>query len=153
MGGLHALFGGPPASMQRVAMAVLSGNEAGRHEGRWIAAALAGIGCLLIAALAVPLEAFTGSLDRAFVTTLIGLLLLKVLADGLRKATESGSMAGPLTFCVAASSLALGGLTPEFWALAVGCGVAWFERQKRLRRVPLSLPTATGHNPAHTKAA
>ena len=153
MGGLHALFGGPPASMQRVAMAVLSGDEAGAHEGRWLAAALAGVGCLLIAALAVPLEAFTGSLDRAFVTTLIGLLLLKVLADGLRKATESGSMAGPVAFCVAASTVALGGLTPEFWALAIGCGVAWFEGQKVSQRVPLSLPTASSHNPAHKTAA
>jgi len=153
MGMIHGAFGGPPASMQRVAMAVLTGDDAGPREGRWLAACLAAVGCIVIALLALPLDAFTGSLHPAFVDSLIGLLLLKVLADALKRATETGSMAGPIAFCVAASSMALAGLTPEFWALALGCGVAWFERSSRSSSSPLSLPAANGHNPSHAKAA
>jgi benzoate membrane transport protein len=148
MGVVHALLGGPPASMQRVAMAVLTGEDAGRADRRWVAAALAGAGCLLIAVFAVPLDAFTASLHPAFVDALIGLLLLKVLADALKRATESGSMAGPIAFCAAASSMTLGGLTPEFWALAIGCGVALFERV-HLDARPLSSSPPTPQNPPH----
>ena len=145
MGAINAAFGGPPSSMQRVAMAVLTGDEAGPREGRWVAASLAAAGCLAIALLAVPLGAFTGSLDRAFIDTLIGLLLLKVLADALKRTTESGSMAGPIAFCIAASTMTLGGLRPEFWALAIGCGAAWFERQEGMAALPFG--TGSRHNP------
>ncbi|MGE0601724.1 MAG: benzoate/H(+) symporter BenE family transporter [Dehalococcoidia bacterium] len=131
MGAVHALFGAPPASMQRVAQAVLTGDEAGKHADRWMAAVFAAIGCLLIALLAAPLEAFTGSLHPAFVSTLIGLLLMKVIGDALRRTTEGQSMAGPIAFCIAASSASLGGLTPEFWAMAGGCAIVLFERERK----------------------
>jgi|GEM_PF-2230354 len=150
MGAVHAVLGGPPASMQRVAMAVLTGDDAGERVRRWQAAVLAGAGCVVIAAFALPLDAFTASLHPAFVDAVIGLLLLKVLADALKRATERGSIAGPVAFCVAASSIALAGLTPEFWALAIGCAVAVFERVQAGRPAgALSSSAASPQNPPH----
>lgn len=128
MGAAHAFFGAPPACMQRVAMAVLSDEGAGEAARRWIAAAIGAAGCLLIALFAVPLAAFTGSLDPAFVDALAGMLLLKVLAEALKRVVDGASLAGPLAFCAAASDISLAGLSPEFWALAIGVAVSVVER-------------------------
>ncbi len=123
-GMLHSVFGAPPSSLQRVALAILSGDSAGAAERRWIAAVTAAAGCLAIAWFAAPLEAFTGSLDPAYVTAVSGLLVLKVFADALTRAVSGPSLAGPLTLCVAMSGLTLAGLSTEFWALLLGCAVA-----------------------------
>lgn len=127
-GAFHSLFGAPPSSLQRVAMAVLSDDGAGEHDRRWIAAVTAALGCVAIAWLAAPLEAFTRSLDPAYVSAVAGVLLLKVLADALARSVGGRSMAGPLTLCVALSGLTMGGLSTEFWALATGCAVTLSER-------------------------
>jgi benzoate membrane transport protein len=129
LGSVHALFGAPPASLQRVAMAVLSDEGAGRTEQRWIAASVAAISCLAIAFLAKPLEAFTSSLDPAFVAAVSGVLLIRVLSDALAKSFDGQSLAGPIAFCAAISGLAMGGLSAEFWALAMGCVTALCEHR------------------------
>ena len=127
-GAFHSLFGAPPSSLQRVAMAVLSDDGAGEHGGRWIAAVSAAACCLVIAWFSVPLEVFTGSLDPAYVSAVSGVLLLKVFSDALGRSVDGRTLAGPLTLCVALSGLTLGGLSTEFWALVIGCGVAFAER-------------------------
>lgn len=127
-GAFHSFFGAPPASLQRVAMAVLSDGSAGEPGRRWIAAVTAAGGCIAIAWFAEPLEAFTRSLDPAYVSAVSGVLLLKVFADALTRAVDGRSTAGAITLCVALSGLTLGGLSTEFWALAIGCGVTMAER-------------------------
>lgn len=118
---VNSLFGGGPGGLSNEGGAVLAGPEAGAGERRYLAAGLAGLMMLGIALLAVPLASLLPALPAEYMTTLIGLALLRVVADGFRRMFGGPLRLSPLlTFVVAASSFTLAGFGSVMWSLLVG---------------------------------
>jgi len=74
-----------------------------------------------IALLAVPLASLLQALPAEYITTLIGLALLRVVADGFRRMFGGPLRLSPLvTFVVAAASFSVAGVGSVMWSLLVG---------------------------------
>ncbi|HEX6031916.1 MAG TPA: benzoate/H(+) symporter BenE family transporter [Tepidiformaceae bacterium] len=131
---VQALFAAPPASLQRAALATVAGDDAGEPRGRYIAAIVASVGAIALAFTATSATSFTSALPPEFMAVLVGLIMLTVALDAVRK-TVGGTapMAGFIAFAVAASDVNAFGLGSACWAVVAGV-VAHFalEREGRL---------------------
>jgi benzoate membrane transport protein len=133
---VNALFGGGPGGLSNEGGAVLAGPDAGPRERRYLAAALAGLLMLGIALLAESLASVLQALPGAYLTALIGLALLRLVADGFRRMFGGPLKLAPLvTFVVATSSLTIAGVGAVVWALVIGLAVAILVELPDLRRV------------------
>jgi benzoate membrane transport protein len=143
-----ALAGGHVVNLAAITASLSASPDAHPDpRRRWIASATAGWAYLVLALLSAAFTAFVSASSADVVGAVAGLALLGTLASSLSAAftapsgTGSGR-AGPadreaaaVTFVVAASGLAFGGIGAAFWALAAGLlvrAVASF----RLRTVP-----------------
>jgi benzoate membrane transport protein len=122
---VQAVFGGPPGAMQKSALAVLAGPEAGPRPYRYLATVLASMGALVIAVFAVPVHGLVAALPPAFIAAIMGLILIAVVQDALQKAIGTGdATAGFVAFAVAAAGLSALGIEATFWALLAGWAVS-----------------------------
>jgi benzoate membrane transport protein len=123
---VHAFFGAPPASLQRMTLGLFAGEDSGPAPARYWGAIVASIGALGLAFAAASASAFTNMLPAALVNAVVGLILLGVLLDALRATLgEPGTIAGFLGFVVAASGMTALGIEPTFWGLAIGVAAAY----------------------------
>jgi benzoate membrane transport protein len=139
MSAIHALFAAPPASMQRAALATVAGEDAGPPDGRYVAAIVASVGAVGLAFTAASAGNFTAAAPPEFIATIVGLMMLGVAVDAMKRAmTGSAPTAGFISFAVAASTLNAGGLGPASLAIASGVAVYWWTE-----RTPAAPPAAS----------
>ena len=121
---LNGLFGAPPSAMQTTPLFLMAAEEAGPRESRWIGAVVASVSCIAIAASAVTVASFVGSVPPAFLAVTVGLILLTTVFEGLKTAL-AGPLAFPafVAFIVAASDLAIFGMGAPLWAMLLGAAV------------------------------
>lgn len=131
---LHAFFAAPPAVLQRTSVVFLAGDGAGPRDQRYMAGVVASVGAIAIGICAVPAAAFVLALPPAFLSSLVGLILLGVIMDALTRAIVSDVPFGAfIAFVVATSDLAIAGLGATFWALLAGViAVEVFDHRRRL---------------------
>lgn len=118
-----ALAGGHAVNLAAITAAMAASPEA--HpvpERRWIAAHTAGWTYLVLATVSTALVAVVAGAPDGLVEVVAGLALLGTLAGALKgaTATDRGREAAVVTFVVAASGVALGGVGAAFWALVAG---------------------------------
>jgi benzoate membrane transport protein len=121
---LAAIFGAVSSCLTGPVNAILSSdNEPGRQyiAALWIA------GLAILFALFAPL--FTGLMlaaPAAFIATLAGLAMLKVLQGAFAAAFQGRCALGALiTFLITVSEVSLFNIGAPFWGLIFGLGVSW----------------------------
>jgi benzoate membrane transport protein len=118
---VHALFAAPPTTMQRAALAVLAGDEAGPHEARHNAAIVASIGAIMLGIFATSVAAVVLMLPPALMVALMGLVLMPTVIEALQRSIGSEApSAAFVAFAVAASGATIAGLDGALWALIGG---------------------------------
>lgn len=127
---LHAFFAVPPATMQRSALATVAGKDAGPPGQRYVAAIVAALGAGALAFTAVSAGDFTRAVPAAFISTIVGLTMLGVVLEAMKRSFEDvAPTAGLVAFLVASSDLNAGGIGPAAWAIVAGLAVYfWMER-------------------------
>ncbi len=134
---VHALYAAPPASMQRAALATVAGPDAGTADRRYVAAVIASIGAVGLAFTSTSASDFTSAVPPEFIASIVGLMMLGVALEALKKTVVSTApTAGFVAFLVAASSLNAGGVGPAFWAVVAGVVVFWWTERR-----PSGLPS------------
>jgi benzoate membrane transport protein len=137
---VNAAFGGHPATVQRVGVAIVGGEAAGPRDQRYVANLLAALCALLIGLCATTAGTLLAVLPPVLVATLAGLAILSAAMDALRKAVVTELPTGAFfALAIAASPLSIMGIGSAFWALVGGILVSLaLERPALLRtwRVP-----------------
>lgn len=115
---LASLLGPTGVSLSLPATALCAGPEAGDHRRRHWAAAIAGVGGLVIALLAGMAAELAASVPPALLVGAVGLAVVPVLGHALTEAVRGPLTTGPMfAFAIVLSDLSLLGLGPFFWAL------------------------------------
>jgi benzoate membrane transport protein len=118
---VNALFGGHCATVARTGAAILAAPDAGPRSGRYWANLIAAILTILLAVAATPIMSLIAVLPSSYVLALAGLAVLSSLQDALEKAFGGTLRFGALTaLAVAATPVAVAGITSAFWAIAAG---------------------------------
>ena len=127
----HAVVLAPPATMQRAALGLFAGRDAGPHEYRYVAAVVAGVGALLIAVFSTGASDVATALPAGFSEVLVGLVMFTIVLDALRRALSGPAQQGAfLAFVVALSGVSVLGLGSALLALVVGAVVERVERKE-----------------------
>lgn len=122
---VNGLFGGHPASIQSAGTAILGGSEAGPRERRYVAAVIAGAGCIVLAATASTASALLYVLPANLVATLAGLAILSTLMSAIeRTATSDLRLGSFFALLIASSPLTILGIGAPLWAIAGGLAVS-----------------------------
>jgi benzoate membrane transport protein len=134
---VNAAFGGHPATIQRVGVAIVGGEAAGPRDQRYVANLLAALCALLLGLTATTAGTLLGVLPPALVATLAGLAILGSAMDALRRAVLTELPTGAFfALAIAASPLTILGIGSAFWALVGGVLVSLaLERPALLRAV------------------
>lgn len=136
---INALFGGFPASIQRIGLAILAGEEAGPRAGRYAAAVLASAGMAVLAGSAAAASSLTSVFPASFVSALAGLVLLTAVMEALRQALAGKTANGAfIAFVIAGSGLSVAGVGPTFWALIGGVAASLALEGRDLVAAPTS---------------
>jgi benzoate membrane transport protein len=132
---VNAAFGGHPATIQRVGVAIVGGEAAGPRDRRYVANLVAALCALLLGLSATTAGTLLGVLPPALVAALAGLAMLGAAMDALRKAVVTELPTGAFfALAIAASPLSILGIGAAFWALAGGVLVSLaLERPALLR--------------------
>lgn len=118
---VNALFGGHPATIQSAGSAIVGGADAGPREHRYVAAVIAGIGCVLLAAAASTASALLFVLPPNLVATLAGLAILCTLLGAIeRTATSNLRLGSFFALLIASSPLMILGIGAALWAIIGG---------------------------------
>lgn len=118
-----AMAGGHAVNLAAITAAMAASPEVHPDkERRWVAAHTMGWSYLVLAAVSTALVGVVAAAPDGLVEVVAGLALLGTLGGALKGATESetGREAAVVTFVVAASGIALGGIGAAFWALVAG---------------------------------
>ncbi|MGA7272466.1 MAG: benzoate/H(+) symporter BenE family transporter, partial [Acidimicrobiia bacterium] len=133
---LGSILGPTGISLSLPATALSAGPDAGDRSVRHISAYVAGGAAVLVAVLAPLVVQVAADLPETLLTTGVGLAVLGILSDALKKASEGPLRWGPLfAFVIALSDLSLGGLGAFFWALVGGAGVSLLLERKEWKRL------------------
>jgi len=130
-----ATFGGHALNLAAITASLAASPDAHPDPGRrWIASFTAGWTYLVLGLLSAAFTIAASAAPADVVGTVAGLALLGTLSASLAAALSAaeGREAAAITFVVAASGVALGGVSAAFWALAAGLLV----RAALLVRVP-----------------
>jgi benzoate membrane transport protein len=132
---VNAAFGGHPATIQRVGVAIVGGEAAGPRDQRYVSSLLAALCALLLGLCATTAGTLLGVLPPALVAALAGLALLGPAMDALRRAVVTELPTGAFfALAIAASPLTILGIGSAFWALIGGVLVSLaLERPALLR--------------------
>jgi benzoate membrane transport protein len=120
---LGAPLGGHTINLAAISAAVPASAEAHPDpERRWQAASAFGVTFLVLAVVTTPLVSYLSAAPTAVVGAVAGVGLLSTLGSALAGAVaDPADRSAPVvTFVVAASGFALGGVGPAFWALVAG---------------------------------
>jgi benzoate membrane transport protein len=118
-----AMAGGHAVNLAAITAAMAASPEAHPDpERRWIAASSAGWAYLVLAAGSTALVGVVAAAPHGLVEVVAGIALLGTLGGALKGATEAdtGREAAVVTFVVAASGVAFGGVGAAFWGLVAG---------------------------------
>ncbi len=120
---LGAPAGGHALNLAAITAALPASPEAHPDpEKRWIASAASGVGYIVIGAGAASLTALVAVAPEGLMSAVAGLALLSTLAAALAAALREPHDRIPaiITMLLAASGVAIGGISAAFWALVVG---------------------------------
>jgi benzoate membrane transport protein len=118
-----AAAGGHAVNLAAITAAMAASPDAHPDpDRRWIAAHTAGWSYLVLAAVSTALVGVVAAAPDGLVEVVAGLALLGTLGGALKGATaaQEGREAAVVTFVVAASGVAFGGVGAAFWALLAG---------------------------------
>lgn len=118
-----AAAGGHAVNLAAITAAMAASPEAHpEKEHRWVAAYTAGWTYLVLAAVSTALVGVVAAAPDGVVEVVAGIALLGTLGGALKGATaqDTGREAAVVTFVVAASGVAFGGIGAAFWALLAG---------------------------------
>lgn len=125
--GVGTVIGAPAGAhtinLAAISAALAAGPEAGPDRSRrWIASATAGVVLIALGLASGTLSALIALAPAGVVPAVAGLALLGTLAASMQAAlTEPEERVPAVTaFVTAASGVAIAGISPAFWALAVG---------------------------------
>ncbi|MBB5831230.1 benzoate/H(+) symporter BenE family transporter [Brachybacterium aquaticum] len=136
---LAAPVGGHAVNLAAITAALAAGPEAGEDRSRrWIASATSGV-VLVVCGLAAT--AFAQLIARApdgVIPAVAGLALLGTFVVSLRAALAepSDQLPAGVTVLIAASGIAVAGISAAFWALLVGLALRALLREPGRRRRP-----------------
>lgn len=115
--------GGHAINLAAISAALAAGPEAGEDRSRrWIASVTSGIGVILLGIASAAFVAVVLLAPVGVVPAVAGLALLGTLVAAISQAIEEPAERIPAiaTFLVAASGIAVLGVSAAFWALVVG---------------------------------
>ncbi len=122
-----APFGSIPVNMSAITAAMMAGEDAGRDPAsRYWAAITSGVVYVLLAFAAVLVTSLANLAPLALITAVAGLALVPALVSSVAAAfSEPSQLEAPaLTFLIAASGMALLGVSGAFWGVVVGA-IVW----------------------------
>ncbi|HWL01656.1 MAG TPA: benzoate/H(+) symporter BenE family transporter, partial [Microbacteriaceae bacterium] len=120
---IGAPAGGHAINLAAISAALAAGPEAGEDRSRrWIASVTSGIGVILLGIASAAFVAIVLLAPVGVVAAVAGLALIATLGSSISQAMEEPAERIPAvaTFLVAASGIAVGGISAAFWALVVG---------------------------------
>ncbi len=120
---IGAPAGGHAINLAAISAALAAGPEAGEDRSRrWIASVTSGIGVVILGVASAAFGAVVLLAPAGVVPAVAGLALLATLASAVSQAMEEPADRIPAaaTFLVAASGIAVAGVSAAFWALVVG---------------------------------
>lgn len=120
---IGAPAGGHAINLAAISAALAAGPEAGEDRSkRWIASVTSGIGVIILGIASAAFVAIVLLAPVGVVAAVAGLALLATLGSSISQAIEEPAERIPAvaTFLVAASGIAVGGISAAFWALVVG---------------------------------
>ncbi|MCW4602810.1 benzoate/H(+) symporter BenE family transporter [Janibacter hoylei] len=133
---LGAPAGGHAINLAAINAALAAGPEAGEDRSRrWIAGVTSGIVLVPVGIASAALATLVSLAPEGVVPAVAGLALVGTLAASLRAALEEPADHVPatVTFAVAASGVAVAGVSAAFWALVAGLVVRGVLRSHRAR--------------------
>jgi benzoate membrane transport protein len=133
---MAAPFGGHAVNLAAITAAICAGPDSHPDpKRRYWAAAIAGIGYLLIGLLAGAATVFIGAAPPILIEAVAGLALLGAFGSALAGATSDPAEREPamIAFVVAASGLTFYGIGSAFWGLVAGYGLRLISRVGKLR--------------------
>ncbi|MBO9578472.1 MAG: benzoate/H(+) symporter BenE family transporter [Microbacteriaceae bacterium] len=120
---LGAPAGGHAINLAAISAALAAGPEAGEDRSRrWIASVTSGIGVIVLGIGSAAFGAVVLLAPAGVVPAVAGLALIATFAAAVSQAIEEPAERIPAaaTFLVAASGIAVAGVSAAFWALVVG---------------------------------
>ena len=137
LSGIHsltnALLGAPPASVGRVAAAILAGPDAGPPESRYWGVAVVSVAWLPVVVGAGVVASLLGVLPASYVVTMGGLAVLGSLHSAFERAFGGELRFGALVALIVASTpFIAGGLPGAFWAIPAGIVFSLATERKEL---------------------
>jgi benzoate membrane transport protein len=120
---LGAPFGGHAINLAAISAALAAGPEADPDpKRRWIAGVSAGGSYAVLAAASAAFAALVLLAPAGVIPAVAGLALFAAFGSAVQQAIEDPGerMPAVVTFLVAASGIAVGGVSAAFWALAAG---------------------------------
>lgn len=115
--------GGHAINLAAISAALAAGPEAGEDRSRrWIASVTSGVGVIVLGVASAAFVAIVLVAPPGVVPAVAGLALIATLGSSISQAIEEPAERIPAlaTFLVAASGIAVGGISAAFWALVVG---------------------------------
>lgn len=129
-------FGAVPVNMSAITAAMMAGDDAGRDPSkRYWAAIVSGTVSVALAFATTAVAGFASLAPPELITGVAGLALIPALVGSLSGAfSNKDQMEAPaLTFLIAASGMALLGVSGAFWGVLVGA-VVWSAKGFSLKR-------------------
>ncbi|HWK21250.1 MAG TPA: benzoate/H(+) symporter BenE family transporter [Microbacteriaceae bacterium] len=120
---IGAPAGGHAINLAAISAALAAGPEAGEDRSRrWIASVTSGVGVIVLGIASAAFVAIVLVAPAGVVPAVAGLALIATLGSSISQAIEEPAERIPAlaTFLVAASGIAVGGISAAFWALVVG---------------------------------
>lgn len=131
---IGAPAGGHGINLAAISAALAAGPEAGEDRSRrWIASVTSGVLLVPIGIASAALATLVSLAPEGVVPAVAGLALVGTLAVSLRSALEDPADHIPAvtTFVIAASGIAVAGISAAFWAIVVGIVVRGVLRARR----------------------
>lgn len=121
--GAGALAGGHAINLAAISAALAAGPEADPDpKRRWVAGISTGVSAIVLGGLSAALVALVVVAPAAVIPAVAGLALFAAFGSAVQQAIDDPGerMPAVVTFLVAASGVAILGISAAFWALVVG---------------------------------
>ncbi|WP_207455254.1 benzoate/H(+) symporter BenE family transporter [Azospirillum sp. SYSU D00513] len=130
---IAALFGSPAVNFAAITAAICAGPDADPNPARrWQAAAMCGVGHLLLTGLAAVTATVVTQSPPILIEAVAGLALIGAFGSAMLGAVQSEEYRTPavMTLLVTASGLSLFGIGSAFWGLLLGGGMYLLHRPR-----------------------
>ncbi|WP_265416522.1 benzoate/H(+) symporter BenE family transporter [Alkalihalobacillus deserti] len=130
---ITSFFGGQSANIAGMMTAICADKEAGPKEKRYMGSVVSGIIIILFGLLSYKLVPFISSLPQAFVSILIGFVLISVFANSLHLSFSNPTvkLGATFSFVIAVSNITVFHIGAPVWALLIGTLIARFVERNR----------------------